>query len=295
MKDQLSKKFLWVSLFNVIITVVEFVGGLISGSLALLSDAVHNLGDVGAILLSFFAHLLSRRDKDAQKTFGYKRAEVLAAFTNAVLLIVISVFLIFEAIKRFQEPVAIAGNLMLIVSIIGLLGNFVSMLVMHADSKNNMNVKSTFLHMLSDAVSSVGVIFAAIAIKFFNVQWLDPVVTILVALIVLREAIKITIESINILMESNPDIDLNDVQATILAIPEIKNIHHVHIWQLSDDQIMMDAHLNVDQNLSVSQLEVMYDKLQTALYNKFKINHVTFQAECQRGIHEKMIEIDKRD
>lgn len=295
MHDNLSKKFLWVTAFNVIITVVEFIGGIISGSLALLSDAIHNLGDAGAILLSFFAHLLSRRDRDTKKTFGYQRAEVLAAFTNAILLLAISFFLIVEAIGRFSHPTQITGNLMLIVSIIGLLGNFISMIIMHQDSKNNLNVKSTFLHMMSDAVSSIGVIFAAIAIKFFDAQWLDPVMTIFVAILVLREAIKIVISSVNILMESNPQIDLAAVQKTILEIPEIKNLHHVHIWQLSDNQIMMDAHLNVDRDLSVVELEHIYDKLSHALYNKFKINHVTFQAECQRGIDEKMIENDKKD
>lgn len=178
MHDRLSKKFLWVTLFNLIITLVEFIGGIVSGSLALLSDAVHNLGDVGAILLSFFAHIVGQKSKNNRKTFGYKRAEILAAFTNAIILIVISGFLIVEAIRRFSNPVTIGGNVMLIVAVVGLLGNFVSMLAMHSDSKHNLNVKSTFLHMLSDAVSSVGVIVAAVVIKIWDVTWLDPAITI---------------------------------------------------------------------------------------------------------------------
>lgn len=295
MKDNLSKKFLWVTLFNLLITLVEFIGGLVSGSLALLSDAVHNLGDAGAILLSFFAHLWSRKNKDTKKTFGYQRAEVLAAFTNAVALILISAFLVVEAIERFQKPTQITGNLMLIVSIIGLLGNFVSMLVMHADSQHNMNVKSTFLHMMSDAISSVGVIIAAVVIKFTQINWIDPVMTIIVALLVLREAVKIVRDSINILMESNPNLDLQDVKETILACGPVKNVHHMHVWKLADDQIMLDAHINVDNDFSVRELENIYDKISRELYNKFKINHATFQAECGRGLDEKIIEIDKKD
>ncbi len=144
MHDRLSKKFLWVTVFNVVITLAEFIGGVVSGSLALLSDAVHNLGDVGAILLSFVSHRISQKHKNSKKTFGYKRAEILAAFTNAIILLVISGFLIVEALRRFSEPVEIGGNVMLVVSIVGLLGNFISMVVMHADSKRNLNVKSTF-------------------------------------------------------------------------------------------------------------------------------------------------------
>lgn len=295
MHDRLSKKFLWVTLFNLIITLVEFIGGIVSGSLALLSDAVHNLGDVGAILLSFFAHIVGQKSKNNMKTFGYKRAEILAAFTNAIILIVISGFLIVEAIRRFSNPVTIGGNVMLIVAVVGLLGNFVSMLAMHSDSKHNLNVKSTFLHMLSDAVSSVGVIVAAVVIKIWDVTWLDPAITIFVALIVLKEAIRIVIESINILMESNPDIDLDEVKQTVLAVGEIKNIHHVHIWRFSGEQIMMDAHINVDPKMSVTELETIYDKVAQQLYNEFTINHVTLQAECRRGADEKMIEIGKND
>ncbi len=295
MHDNLSKKFLWVTLFNLVITLVEFIGGLFSGSLALLSDAVHNLGDAGAIMLSFVAHLISRKKKNNIKTFGYKRAEILAAFTNAVVLIVICVFLVVEAVKRFQEPAEIMGNVMLLVSIVGLIGNFVSMLVMHADSKNNMNVKSTFLHMMSDALSSVGVIIAAVFIKFFGWVWLDPVITIVVAVLVLREAIKIVVESINVLMESNPDIDLEKIHQLVLEVPEVKNIHHVHVWRFSDEQIMMDAHINVDESLNVMELEEIYDKISKKLYNECTINHLTLQAEGERGLKEKMIEVKQND
>ena len=168
-KDHTTKRYVFVTLLNVVITIAEFIGGIFSGSLALLSDAVHNLSDVGAIILSFVAHLISRKSRNQFKTFGYERAETLAAFTNGVILIVISVVLFVEAIQRFWKPEHIHGGIMLIVSIIGLAANIISMLAMHSDSKANLNVRSTFIHMLSDALSSVAVVIGAIFIYFWNV------------------------------------------------------------------------------------------------------------------------------
>ena len=216
-KDHTTKRYVFVTLLNVVITIAEFIGGIFSGSLALLSDAVHNLSDVGAIILSFVAHLISRKSRNQFKTFGYERAETLAAFTNGVILIVISVVLFVEVIQRFWKPEHIHGGIMLIVSIIGLAANIISMLAMHSDSKANLNVRSTFIHMLSDALSSVAVVIGAIFIYFWNVTWLDPVLTILVSIFVLHEAYEITMKAANVLMESNPDIDLNEVNKIVLS------------------------------------------------------------------------------
>ncbi|KRM40961.1 cation efflux system protein [Lactobacillus hamsteri DSM 5661 = JCM 6256] len=267
----------------------EFFGGIISGSLALLSDAVHNLSDVGAIVLSFLAHLISQRNRNKNKTFGYQRAETLAAFTNGVILIVISLVLFVEAIQRFWEPEHIKGGIMLIVSIIGLLANFISMFAMHHDAKKNLNVRSTFVHMMSDALSSVAVVIGAIFIYFWNVTWLDPVLTILVSLFVLHEAYEITMKAANVLMESNPDIDLEKVNQIALSFPEVKNIHHVHVWRYSDDYIMLDAHLNVDKDLTAGQFEDLCQKIGKKLKDELGVNHINLQAECERGRNDQMI------
>lgn len=288
-KDHTTKRYVFVTLLNVVITIAEFLGGILSGSLALLSDAVHNLSDVGAIILSFVAHLISRRSRNTKKTFGYDRAETLAAFTNGVILIVISVVLFIEAIQRFWKPEHIHGGIMLIVSIIGLIANVISMIAMHSDSKGNLNVRSTFIHMLSDALSSVAVVIGAIFIYFWNVTWLDPVLTILVSLFVLHEAYEITMKAANVLMESNPDIDLAKVNQIVLSFPEVENIHHVHVWRYSDDFIMMDAHINVDRNLHADELENLYQEIGKKLKQELGINHVTLQAECERGRNDKMI------
>lgn len=288
-KDHTTKRYVFVTLLNVVITVAEFLGGIFSGSLALLSDAVHNLSDVGAIILSFIAHLISRRSRNQKKTFGYERAETLAAFTNGVILIVISVVLFIEAIQRFWKPEHIHGGIMLIVSIIGLVANLISMFAMHRDAKGNLNVRSTFVHMLSDALSSVAVVIGAIFIYFWNVTWLDPVLTILVSVFVLHEAYEITMKAANVLMESNPNIDLTEVNKLMLSFPEVKNIHHVHVWRYSDDFIMMDAHINVDHDMQVGELEKLYQQIGEKLKENLGINHVTLQAECERGRDDKMI------
>ena len=288
-KDHTTKRYIFITLLNVVITVAEFFGGIISGSLALLSDAVHNLSDVGAIVLSFLAHLISQRNRNKNKTFGYQRAETLAAFTNGVILIVISLVLFVEAIQRFLEPEHIKGGIMLIVSIIGLLANFISMFAMHHDAKKNLNVRSTFVHMMSDALSSVAVVIGAIFIYFWNVTWLDPVLTILVSLFVLHEAYKITMKAANVLMESNPDIDLEKVNQIALSFPEVKNIHHVHVWRYSDDYIMLDAHLNVDKDLTAGQFEDLCQKIGKKLKDELGVNHINLQAECERGRNDQMI------
>lgn len=288
-KDHTTKRYIFVTLLNVVITVAEFLGGVISGSLALLSDAVHNLSDVGAIVLSFLAHLISQRNRNKNKTFGYQRAETLAAFTNGVILIIISLVLLVEAIQRFWEPEHIKGGIMLIVSIIGLLANFISMFAMHHDAKKNLNVRSTFVHMMSDALSSVAVVIGAIFIYFWNVTWLDPVLTILVSLFVLHEAYEITMKAANVLMESNPDIDLEKVNQIALSFQEVKNIHHVHVWRYSDDYIMLDAHLNVDKDLTAGQFEDLCQKIGKRLKNELGVNHINLQAECERGRNDQMI------
>lgn len=292
MKDHTTKRYAYITVLNIIITLSEFVGGFVSGSLSLLSDAVHNLSDVGAIVISFVAHLISQRRSNQEKTFGYQRAETLAAFTNGIILILISIILFIEAIERFWQPSKISGGIMLVVAIIGLIANLVSMIVMKQDDKDNLNIRSTFIHMLSDALSSVAVVIGAICIYFWQLAWLDPVMTILVSLFVLHEAVALTNEAANILMESNPDIDLNKVNHIVLSFPEIKNIHHVHVWRYSEQYIMLDAHVNVDAKLTAGEFEQLTQKISQQLAF-LGINHINFQVECERGKNYQMIVSDR--
>lgn len=289
MKDKVSKNFFGVAILNVIITLAEFIGGFMSGSLALLSDAVHNLGDVGAIILSFVAHLVGKKKQNSNKTFGYKRAEIIAAFVNAFILLAMTVYLVIEAFERLNDQVTIDGELMLIIAVIGLIANFISMLIMHQHSKDNVNIKSVFLHMLSDALSSIGVIIAAILINVYHIMWVDAAITVIVSVVLAYEAIKILKNTLNILMESNPDIDLKKVESDLCQFELINTIHHVHVWQFSDSEIMLDAHVNVNPKIKVSQLDELYDQINRVLKQNFGISHVTIQVESARGLNEKII------
>jgi cation diffusion facilitator family transporter len=285
-----GRRFFYVTALNIIITITEFIGGIFSGSLGLISDAFHNLEDSLSIIISFVANVIGRKKNDVQKTFGYKRAEILAAFVNSIILVVITVMMVFESFKRLSQPQEINGQLMMIVSIIGLLANFVSMLVLFSGSKHNLNIKATFLHMLSDTLSSVGVFVASIFVILFNWNWVDPVITIVIAIWLLKEAYSVVSETVNILMEASPKIDLDAVQQAILTVPEIVKVHHVHLWMIDENHIMLDAHINVEKNCNMKDLDKLYDVVDKMLQEQFNITHVTLQAECNRGIDNSLID-----
>lgn len=285
-----GRRFLAVTTLNLIITVAEFFGGIVSGSLGLLSDAIHNLEDSISIVISYVANVIGRRRNNSEKTFGYKRAEILAAFVNSSILMVITVMMIIESIRRFQAPQHINGSLMMIVSIIGLAANLISMLALWSGSKNNLNIKATFLHMLSDTLSSVGVFVASIFVTLFNWNWVDPAITIIIAIWLLKEAFDVVKETINILMEASPEIDLEAVKKVVLTVPDVVGIHHVHVWMIDENFIILDAHINVRKKCNMDQLEIIYDQIDKLLKEKFDISHVTLQAECTRGLDEPMID-----
>ena len=191
--------------FNVLITAAEVVGGLISGSLALLSDALHNFSDVVALILSWIAVRLSKQKSTLRSTFGLKRAQILAALINAAILLAVAIPLFQEAIKRFTHPSPINSGLMLIVAIIGLVANIASALLLQRDAKGDLNVRSSFLHLVSDAVSSVAVILGGLCIYWFNSTWVDPVLTIVIAAYILYGGLALVKDSVNILMQNVPD------------------------------------------------------------------------------------------
>lgn len=282
-----GKRFFAVTLLNILITIVEIVGGALSGSLALLSDAFHNLGDSLSIVLGYFAQHIGGHPENRQRTYGYRRAEILAALTNGTLLVIISLFLIVEAIKRLQHPQHINGEIMLTVAIIGLLANFVSALLLHAGSKDSLNVKATYLHVLSDALSSVAVIIGGLILTFVNVQWLDPVLTIGVAIYISFEAWPIILQTVKILMQSSPDLDYDAIEHDLKQIDGVTAVHHIHAWMMDEHRIIFSAHLNCD-DLPLSQVERIYSQVEQILHEKYGICHVTIQAEYHRGRDEEL-------
>jgi cobalt-zinc-cadmium efflux system protein len=274
-------KYLGVTLLNGLITVVEVAGGIMSGSLALLSDAAHNLGDTVSILLSYVAWKIARKEKDIRRTYGYKRAEIIAAFVNASALLAISLFLVFEAVKRFRNPEVIHSGLMIAVAAFGLLANFISMLLLKKESHGNMNVRSSYLHLLGDTVSSVGVIGGGIVIRIWGVSWIDPLVTVLISVYIMRASWVIVKNSVNILMQSAADLDYGAMQREIETIPQVLNIHHVHTWMANEETVYFEAHIEVEDRL-LSEACAISAKIEAILKERYGISHVTLQFETGR-------------
>ena len=285
-------RFFWVTVLNVLITVVEILGGLLSGSLALLSDAFHNLSDSASIVISYIAQRIATKPETPQRTFGYRRAEILSALLNAGLLIVIALFIVIEAVKRFMHPDHVNGDIMTVVAVVGLLANFISAGLLHAGSRHSLNIKATYLHILADALSSIGVVITGIILIFWHVKWLDPVVSVLVALYIAYEALPIIQKTINILMQAAPDIDYDAIKKDITSIPQVNSVHHVHAWLIDEHHTTFSAHINCE-DIKLSEVEPIYRQISKLLQDKYHISHITIQAECQRGINEKMFDIDR--
>lgn len=274
---------------NFVITIAELIGGMLSGSLSLISDALHNFSDGISVIISYVAIRLKKRDNSYRHTFGLKRAEILAAVINSSVLIVISVYLFYEAIKRFSTPEPIDASMMTIVASIGLIANVAGTLLLKRDSKDSMNIKSAYLHLLSDAVSSVAVILGGLAIMYWEIYWLDPVLTILIGIYIIRESILILGEAIHVLMEGAPfDISIENVKREVEKFEEVINIHHVHVWSVGENDIHLEAHIDL-KDMMISESDLLREKIESILLKIFAINHITLQFECNKCENSELI------
>jgi len=275
-----ERNLLASTLLNLSITFVEVIGGLVSNSLALLSDALHNLGDTVAIFIAYVAGLISKKEHTRQKTFGYKRVEILAALFNAVILAVIIIYLFIEAWHRLSRPEPIKGLLMLIVAVVGFLANLLSVFLLKKLSGKSINIRAAYLHLIGDTVSSAIVIVTAVLIYFFKIYWIDPLVTFLLGIYLLKETYSILREAVDILMQATPHgLDLNEVKHTLENIRGIDNIHHVHAWNLSDQDIHFECHVDLVSDIRISETESIKESIHELLLTKFNITHVTIQYE----------------
>jgi len=278
--DGSNRSLLFATALNVFITVVEIIGGLMANSLALLSDALHNLSDTIAILLAYIARKVSRRDSNEKKTFGYKRIEILAAFFNALVLIGISIFLVYEGIIRFYNPEPIKGLIMLVVASAGLVFNLIAVLILKKHSGSSLNIRSAYLHLMGDTLSSFAVIIGGVLIYFFDVYWVDPVITILISIYIIKETWDVFKQSANILMQAvPPGIELHEIITDLEKISGIGNIHHVHIWGLSEQEFHFECHADLEKDLSVSETSDVREEMEQILEEKYHIGHLTVQFE----------------
>jgi cobalt-zinc-cadmium efflux system protein len=267
-------------ILNVIITIAQLIGGIFSNSLALISDALHNFSDSVALFISYLAERMSHKEADEKKTFGYKRIEIISALFNSFVLIAVCIFLFYEAVKRFFHPELVDAKLVIIVAIIGLIANLLSVLILKKDKDESLNIKSAYLHLLTDTFTSAGVIIGGVLISYYNFLWIDPLITILIGFYVLRESSSVLIQTVNILMQSVPKgIDINKIKKEINNFEEVNNIHHVHIWSLDDHSIHFECHIDVKNDLKISEIDAIRDKIEKHLIENFNIKHTTIQAE----------------
>jgi cobalt-zinc-cadmium efflux system protein len=275
-----EKNLLAATLLNLVITVVEIAGGILSGSLALLSDAIHNLSDTFATFIAYMATIIGKREANQKKTFGYKRVEILAALLNAVILIVTSAFLLKEAWERWNDPQPINSRIMLVVAMIGLLANVYAAIILKKEAHKSINVKAAYIHLIGDSLSSVVVIIGGVLIQIYKIYWIDPVITVLISIYIIRSGFVILRQSVDILMQSTPDhLDLSLIKRLVEQMPDVSNIHHLHAWMLTDSEIHVEAHIELNKDLKLSQVKGTHQEIENLLLTDFNVSHVTLQFE----------------
>ena len=267
---------------NVLLTIAQIIGGILSGSLALIADALHNFSDAASLGLALFARRIGRRPADKLMTFGYARAEVVAALINLTTLLIIGFYLLVEAINRFADPQPVEGWTVIGVAGIALVIDVITAVMVYASSKDSINMKAAFLHNVSDALASVGVIAAGILILLYDLYIADLIITILIAAYVIYQGISLMPRTVRLLMGAVPDeVEFGRIVADLSKIDGVKDVHHVHVWSISEHSFALEAHI-VPQLKSLEAFETVKSAARAMLAEKHAITHGTFEA-CLRA------------
>jgi cobalt-zinc-cadmium efflux system protein len=273
-------------ILNLIIPVAQVIGGIFAHSVALISDATHNFSDLAAILIAYFAFRIGKKGASIRNTFGYRRAEVMAALINVVILIAAAVFIVYEAVARFHHPEAVLGRVVIVMAGIGILGNGFSAWLLHRGSEHSLNVRGAFLHMMGDLLTSVAVLVTGIVLLFKPWYWLDPVLSLLIVLFILKNCCSIFKDASGILMNATPKgMDVQKVKDYLENIPGVCGAHYLHAWNVSSSSIAFSCHVEVGNQL-VSDTEALAQTIRHELYHRFGIDHPILQFEtvqCGNG------------
>ena len=277
--SQKTQKVLRISLLATLgYVLLTFFAGIRAHSLALISESGHNVSDFLALLLSFVAVYFQTRPATDEKTFGYQRAGVLAAFLNALTLVVISIWIAIEAVHRLSEPVAVQPKLMMWVAAAGLIMNGVIAALLWRVN-HDVNIRSVFLHMLGDTLSTAAVIVGGAGILFTGMNWIDPVLSLIIAALILWTSLSIVRETLNILLEGTPrTVHLQEIRTTLEAIPGVEDVHDLHVWSLGSQTHALASHVKID-DIPPSESARILDDIQCTLKNRFRIHHTTIQFE----------------
>ena len=258
------------------IVVFEIVFGIITGSVALISDAVHNLSDISAMILGYIAEKIARRPTNARKTYGYHKIEFIIAFANAILLAIAIGFVFFEALERLLNPVEVGSQSMFYVALVALIGNSLATLILQKVSTQNFNLKAVWLHSLQDALLSLGVLIASIIIHFTQWNFIDPLISIFIALFIAKEIYKIGRATVNALLDAVPEnLDFEEIKKDLLNLENVKKVNDLHIWQSGSHKVMLSAHLRAEKDADNQDI---IRKAQHMLCDTYKIEHTTLQV-----------------
>jgi cobalt-zinc-cadmium efflux system protein len=265
---------------NLLLTVVEAIAGLLAGSLALLADALHNFNDCGSLVIALIARRVARRPSDLRRTFGYRRAEIVGALINLTILVVVGLYLAGEGVHRLFAPVPVDGWIIVVVASIALVVDIGTAILLFAMSRGNLNVRAAYLHNLSDAIASVGVILAGAAVLLWDAHWVDPVVTLFIAGYILWQSLRMMARAIHILMEGAPsDVHNETLVADLESIEGIVEVHHVHIWELDEHHRALEAHIVVDDEHLLRWPEIK-QQVKRRLSERFNVHHSTLEFEA---------------
>lgn len=274
--DHVEQRLSWSMWLNVALTLAQIVGGIFSGSLALIAEAVHNFSDAATLLMAVIARKIGRRKPDARRTYGYKKVETLAAFTNFISLILISVWLAQEAVMRLIHPEPVGGMTVIIIALIALVVNGATVLLLRRDQSHSQNVRAAFLHNVADSLSSLGVVVAGILIVLFQWQWVDPVITLIISAYIVWHAIHDLPSVVNILIDGAPqNVSMADVTSSIKAVQGVDDVHHVHVRYLSEHSYAMEAHVVLVQGGDESSARAAIEERM----KEFRIAHTTIEFE----------------
>jgi len=287
----LQKKFKIFIFLSLFILLMEVGGGLFTNSLALLSDAGHVLIDLLALSLAYLALRLSKKRSTNKYTFGYYRAEILTAIINGLVLMAITVYIFYQSYIRFLSPRAIKGPEMLIISVIGLLANLYVVIKIQSYEKDNLNIRAAYLHVLSDTLSSVGVVLASVLIIVTGNYIFDPIISAMIGLFIVAGSFRLIKESAQILMEATPqNIDLNELSGDIQSITGVKEVHDLHVWSISSDVYALSSHILIDAENAKSMNKII-SEINELLKSKHNITHTVIQSECESCVEG----VDKHD
>ena len=279
-------RLLFTLALNFIIPTAQLIGGVHAHSMALISDAVHNFSDFVALLIAYFAYLIGKKSATPANTFGYKRAEVMAALINVGILIGASGFILYEAFDRLMHPTPVLGEVVIWMAGIGILGNGLSALVLHRDSKHSLNVRGAFLHMLGDLFTSVVVLLNGLLLLYRPWYWLDPLLSVLIVVFILKNCWTIMTEASGILMNATPKgLDLGKIKERLLQIPGVCGVHYMHLWNISLKSIAFSCHVEVADQ-PVKSTEQLAESIRHELMHDFGIDHPVLQFEtgqCGNG------------